>query len=257
MCRIRQPCLNNHLVLASLWYAYRKFGAAMSPNNFRGCLFHSQIPRLAIVTLIALAFSTPAFCCEIHDAIRTGDLVKVKALPNNDPGLISSKDSREEKATASSLPTSSLPISTERSLPQGLSKDEQVQILLLRRMIDQYQYAAIAKVNPQTIYVAVDADLNRIGADPQRPSDAVMAGLSPAPCPLMRFTDYLATIGGFERWGGLIDVLWVGRLKWIDDNTVEVAVGRSEGPHSGSGEQLRLRLQGGKWQIESLGAWES
>jgi ankyrin repeat protein len=57
--------------------------------------FHNRlslIPRLAIVTLIALAYSTPAFCDEIHDAANIGDLIKVKALLKDNPGLVTGKD---------------------------------------------------------------------------------------------------------------------------------------------------------------------
>ena len=55
-------------------------------------LFHSRVPRLAIVTLIALVWSDPAFCREIHDAARDGDMAKVKALLKENPDLVLSKD---------------------------------------------------------------------------------------------------------------------------------------------------------------------
>jgi hypothetical protein len=65
----------------------------MSTNNFLIRLFHPQIPCLAIITLIALACGTPAFCGEIHDAARKGNLKKVKTLLEKNPELVSSKDS--------------------------------------------------------------------------------------------------------------------------------------------------------------------
>ena len=48
--------------------------------------------KLAAVTLVALVWSSLAFCGEIHDAAKAGDLAKVKALLNANPDLISSKD---------------------------------------------------------------------------------------------------------------------------------------------------------------------
>jgi ankyrin repeat protein len=60
---------------------------------FLGWLHHSPIPRLAIVVLIALIFSAPSFCAEIHNAARDGDLEKIKMLIKGNPELVSSKDS--------------------------------------------------------------------------------------------------------------------------------------------------------------------
>jgi ankyrin repeat protein len=44
--------------------------------------------------LIAVAWSAPAFCSEIHDAAKSGDLAKVQALLKDNPDLVSSKDDR-------------------------------------------------------------------------------------------------------------------------------------------------------------------
>jgi hypothetical protein len=46
-----------------------------------------------MVILIALACSTPAFCGEIHDAAKKGDLQKAQALLKDNPNLVSSRDS--------------------------------------------------------------------------------------------------------------------------------------------------------------------
>ena len=43
--------------------------------------------------LVALAWSSPAFCDAIHDAAKAGDLATVTALLNANPNLVSSKDS--------------------------------------------------------------------------------------------------------------------------------------------------------------------
>jgi len=64
-------------------------------NNMRlsfSRLCHSLIPRCAAVTLVALAWSSLAFCGEIHDAVKRGDLEKVKALLKDNPNLVFSKD---------------------------------------------------------------------------------------------------------------------------------------------------------------------
>jgi hypothetical protein len=52
----------------------------MSKSTFLSWLSHFQIPILAFVTPIALACSTSAFCGEIHDAVKVGDMAKIKAL---------------------------------------------------------------------------------------------------------------------------------------------------------------------------------
>jgi ankyrin repeat protein len=53
----------------------------------------SQLIQTA-VTLVALAWSSLAFCGEIHDAARAGDLEKVQALLKVNPDLVSSKDDK-------------------------------------------------------------------------------------------------------------------------------------------------------------------
>jgi uncharacterized protein len=54
--------------------------------------FHSQVFLLATVLLTMLAWSIPAFCGEIHDAAREGDLQKAKKLLEGDPRLVSTRD---------------------------------------------------------------------------------------------------------------------------------------------------------------------
>lgn len=48
--------------------------------------------RLAVVALIALAWSSVAFGGEIHDAAAAGDLEKVRVLLNENPDLTGDKD---------------------------------------------------------------------------------------------------------------------------------------------------------------------
>jgi ankyrin repeat protein len=52
----------------------------------------NAIRRGAAVTLLALAWSGLAFCGEMHDAAKSGDVEKVKALLKKNPALASSKD---------------------------------------------------------------------------------------------------------------------------------------------------------------------
>ncbi len=65
-------------------------------RSFVGRLFQSQVSGRAAFTLtalVALAWSTLAFCDEIHDAVKDGDLAKIQALLKADPDLVFSKDS--------------------------------------------------------------------------------------------------------------------------------------------------------------------
>ncbi len=60
-----------------------------------GCknIFFSTIPRrVTLVALLALVWSSLAFCGEIHEAAQSGDLEKVKALLKGNPHLVFSKD---------------------------------------------------------------------------------------------------------------------------------------------------------------------
>src|SRR5271170_90848 len=58
----------------------------MPPFFSRFC--HSPITRLAAITLVALAWSSIAFCGEIHDAAQSGDLKTVQALIKANPDLV-------------------------------------------------------------------------------------------------------------------------------------------------------------------------
>jgi ankyrin repeat protein len=52
----------------------------------------SPLATVMLVALLALAWSSPAFCGEIHDAAENGDLKKVNALLKDNPNLVFSKD---------------------------------------------------------------------------------------------------------------------------------------------------------------------
>jgi HEAT repeat protein len=62
-------------------------------HSFFNRICHSLIPRRAAIMLVTLAWSSLAFCGEIQDAAKSGDLEKVKALLKDNPDLVSSKDS--------------------------------------------------------------------------------------------------------------------------------------------------------------------
>ena len=63
----------------------------MSP--FCSWVWYSLRPQRGIVALFVLAWGSLAFCGEIHDAAKNGDLEKVKALIKANPDLVFSKDS--------------------------------------------------------------------------------------------------------------------------------------------------------------------
>jgi ankyrin repeat protein len=52
--------------------------------------------KLIAITLVALVWNGLAFCGEIHDATKAGDLAKVKALLKENPDLVNSKDKEGE-----------------------------------------------------------------------------------------------------------------------------------------------------------------
>lgn len=54
----------------------------------------SLVSRLLAVTLLALAWCSPAFSGQIHDAAANGDLERVRALLKDDPDLVLSKDDK-------------------------------------------------------------------------------------------------------------------------------------------------------------------
>jgi hypothetical protein len=83
--------------------AYVTFSATDTFTSIRATMnnMHSFITRFcqfvlcrAAVTLVALAWSSLAFCGEIHDAARAGNLEKIKALLKENPDLVFSKDNQ-------------------------------------------------------------------------------------------------------------------------------------------------------------------
>jgi hypothetical protein len=95
MCRA-----NFHCRSAAFFAGQHSLDNPVCPAQSRGreySLFfcricHFPILRRAAVTLVALAWSSLAFCGEIHDAAAGGDLEKVKALLKDNPNLVANKD---------------------------------------------------------------------------------------------------------------------------------------------------------------------
>jgi cytohesin len=59
---------------------------------FSNGFFHYPVSCLAIAALVALTWSRLAFCDEIHEAAKFGDLAKVKALLEENSNLVFNKD---------------------------------------------------------------------------------------------------------------------------------------------------------------------
>ncbi len=66
----------------------------MKTHSFFSRVCEFQIHRRTAILLVAMAWSSLAFCGEIHDAAKSGDLEKVKALLKDNPDLVFSKDDR-------------------------------------------------------------------------------------------------------------------------------------------------------------------
>jgi hypothetical protein len=64
----------------------------MKMNSLFSRFWRRALPCRAAIMLIALAWSRLAFCVEIHDAARNGDLEEVKTLLKDNPDFVYSKD---------------------------------------------------------------------------------------------------------------------------------------------------------------------
>jgi len=66
----------------------------MNPYSFFSRYCHPTILRRVAILPVTLAWCSLAFCGEIHDAAKAGDLEKVKTLLKDKPGLVLSKDDK-------------------------------------------------------------------------------------------------------------------------------------------------------------------
>jgi ankyrin repeat protein len=67
----------------------------MDADSLLSRICYPPIPRcvsIMLVVLVTLACSNSAYCGEIHNAAKQGDLAKVRALLESNPDLVSSKD---------------------------------------------------------------------------------------------------------------------------------------------------------------------
>ncbi len=60
--------------------------------SFFSWLCHYPIPRLAVILLVSMVWSNLAYCSEIHDAAKNGELDKIKTLLIDNPTLVFLKD---------------------------------------------------------------------------------------------------------------------------------------------------------------------
>lgn len=67
----------------------------MNPKSLSHRPCPAQLLRVTAIILAVLAWHSPALCGEIHDAARSGDLGKVKALLKANPDLVSSSDTNQ------------------------------------------------------------------------------------------------------------------------------------------------------------------
>ena len=63
-------------------------------QRFLKLISQSTIFRSAAIVMVALAWNGVAYCGEIHDAAKAGDLEKVKALLKVSPDLVNSRDDK-------------------------------------------------------------------------------------------------------------------------------------------------------------------
>jgi hypothetical protein len=67
----------------------------MSIGSFPNRLLHSPFFRFTIMILFGLIWGCLAFCGEIHEAVKSNDLPKVRKLLKQNPELVSSKDNQD------------------------------------------------------------------------------------------------------------------------------------------------------------------
>ncbi len=69
------------------------------PQPFISRTVRSLLFRIGVAMLLVLAWSGLAFCGEIHDAAKKGDLDKVKSLLKANPDLVFNKDDNDDGLT--------------------------------------------------------------------------------------------------------------------------------------------------------------
>jgi hypothetical protein len=144
---------------------------------------HFPMPRRASVTLVALfalASSSPAFCGEIHEAAKNGDVAKVGALLKHNPALVFSKAKEYYGAT---------PL----HLAAGWGHKDVAQLLLdFKAVVDArndhgytplYMAARSGHKDVVELLLANGADVNAKDSEGQTPLGAVLSLIRMHPLP--------------------------------------------------------------------------
>lgn len=152
--------------------------------------------------------------------------------------------------------------STAPRTAQALSRDEQVQLVVLERMLKSWGEIQPGPEQPQMNFLAVCDTLHLFGGkgEPRDPTGKVMAVLRTQQ--IKKFSE--CAVKKHERMpvadlqSGLPGrILWVGHIKWINDQTAETSAGIWENMKFGPGEMLRIHLEDGQWKITATGAWDT
>jgi hypothetical protein len=149
-----------------------------------------------------------------------------------------------------------------RGTSEIVSQDEQVQIVVLERMVKNWGEIQKGSEQPQFNYLAVCDTLHLFGGDdePRDPTERVMTTLGKKQ--IKKFSECIVRkyerISVADRSTGLPGrILWIGRVRWIDGQTAETSAGVWENLKFGPGEVLRVHLENGQWKITAIGGWQT
>lgn len=143
----------------------------------------------------------------------------------------------------------------------SLSREEHVHVVVLERMLKTWaEIAASGNESPQITYLAVSSTPHLFGdkSQPRDPSDKVTHALGEwqarkfSEC-VVRTSERMAVTD--RQTGAPGRILWVGPIKWIDDNTGETSAGVWENPKFSPGEMLRVHWKDDKWTVTATGGW--
>ena len=160
------------------------------------------------------------------------------------------------------LTTTVATMTASSSSKAALTRDEQVQVVVLDRMFHSWGELQQGEEQPQINYLAVGKTLGLFGErdDPVDLSPNVMAALIKwqgrpfSECTVKKF-DRMAVTD--RKTGKPGQILWVGTIKWIDDRTAETSGGVWQNMKEGPGEFLRVHWEDGQWKITATGAWDT
>jgi hypothetical protein len=153
------------------------------------------------------------------------------------------------------------PPSAAPSTPKALPREEQVQVVVLERMLKNWgQIAPVGQQGPQMNYLAVNDSFHLFGdkKEPRDPSENVMHALGA--WQNQKFSDCVVKKNEIvpvtdRRTGVRGRIVWVGPLQWIDDQTAETSAGVWENIDESTGEMPRIHWEDGHWTVTSTGRW--